>query len=350
MNISKNTEYLIVSIDGGLGKVIASTAAVRCLKKAHPDKKIIVLSGWPEVYDLNPHVYRTLRFNEYRHMYEDYAKKSTLLIENPYHLDSYRHDGKHLTESFCEAWQIEFDGNYFPEIYLDDELISVAHKKLIDIKTQTNGLPIIVVQYVGRMQKEESSSVFLPSGRENILLFNELMNKISDKCVMLIMKDADQPVVNVQKNTLLTKEQLHFRYWMATIAMADGFLGIDSCGHHMAAAFRKPAFVVWGRTDANALGYQYPGVLHVRNSECDESPCNGIINAPIPGWKCKYNYKCMKAFNVEKLTEKICEHFNLNKIDPAQIQNEENKTLESKSVELKSEEIELNTIEETSKE
>jgi len=318
MQVNKNTEYLIVSIAGGIGKVISSTAAIRCLKKAYPDKKIIVLSGWPEVFDLNPHVYRTFRFNEYRHMYDDYAKSSTLLMDNPYHFDSYRHENKHIVETYCEAWGVEFDGDHLPELYLDEELLTIANKKIFDIRNQAPNLPIIVTQYVGRLQKDETSGTFLPSGRECLPLFSVIMNKICQRCVLLVMKDADQPVINVPHNTLVTKNQIHFRHWMATMAFADGFLGIDSCGHHMAAAFKKPSIVLWGRTNYKNLGYEYPGMIHLVNDECPEAPCNGFINAPVLGWRCKHNYKCMKSFDADKVVEKIIENFKLPELQQPQ--------------------------------
>jgi len=345
VKISKNTEYLIVDINGGIGKVISSTAAIRCLKKAYPDKKIIVLSGWPEVFDLNPNVFRTFRFHEYRHMYDDYANSSSLLMDNPYHLDSYRYEGKHIAEAFCEAWGVEFDGNYYPEIYLDEELMTIASKKMFDIRSQSKGLPIIVTQYVGRLQKDESSGAFLPSGRENILLFNEILTRICQRCVLLVMKDAEQPTLNIPYNTLIPKTQLHFRHWLATIAYADGFFGIDSCGQHMAAAFRKPSIVLWGRTNKDNLGYEYPGAINITDSSCPESPCNGFINAPILGWKCKNNYKCMKSFDIDKVTETIINHFKLPELapQPQQIPQQQEKEMtvdsnDSSQTEIKFEE------------
>ena len=56
--MSDKTNYVIFNPEGGLGKIIASTAVVRAIKKKYPDHKIIVISPWFQVFDGNPNIYR----------------------------------------------------------------------------------------------------------------------------------------------------------------------------------------------------------------------------------------------------------------------------------------------------
>jgi uncharacterized phage-like protein YoqJ len=53
--------YIIFNPEGGLGKIIASTAVVRNIKATYPDHKIIIVTPWPEVFLNNPNVERVYR-------------------------------------------------------------------------------------------------------------------------------------------------------------------------------------------------------------------------------------------------------------------------------------------------
>ena len=298
-------EYAVVFMEGGLGKIVAATAAIRCLKKAYPDKKIVTVSGYPEVFDRNPHVYRTFRFNENKYLFEEYVKQGTIFERDPYHLDSYRFDEVSLVQAYCDAWGVEFDGSIVPELYLDAALDTITAKQMSDLRQQAK-LPVLVVQYMGRSFKDQQSNVFLPSGRENIPLYEKVMQELCEKFVLVLMKLPDEPGVTVPKNVVTQKDPVHFVRWFGYIKNADGFLGVDSCGHHIAAAFRKPAVVCWGRTSHKNLGYRFhTNIL----GECEERPCNGFMKVPAPGWKCSHDFKCMKSITPEKVTSAVLNMF-----------------------------------------
>jgi len=292
-------------MEGGLGKIVAATAAIRCLKKAHPEQKLVIVSGYPEVFDRSPHVYRTFRFNENKYLYEEYVKNGTIYERDPYHLDSYRFDEISLAQAFCECWGVEFDGSIVPELYLDPSVDTVTASQVQGLRQQT-GLPVLVVQYMGRSMKDQQSNIYLPSGRENIPLYEKVLNNLCEKFVLIIMKLPDEPGVNVPKNVVTQKEPVHFVRWFGYIKNADGFLGVDSCGHHVAAAFKKPAVVCWGRTSHKNLGYRFhTNIL----GECNERPCNGFMKVPAPGWQCTKDFKCMHTITHERVTQAVLDMF-----------------------------------------
>ncbi len=55
---STKEKYFIWHIQGGLGKNIAGTALVKTIKQTYPDRKLIMVTSWPEVYLNNPDVDR----------------------------------------------------------------------------------------------------------------------------------------------------------------------------------------------------------------------------------------------------------------------------------------------------
>ena len=51
-------KYFIWHIQGGLGKNIAGTALIKDIKAKYPDRKLIMVTSWPEVFLNNPDVDR----------------------------------------------------------------------------------------------------------------------------------------------------------------------------------------------------------------------------------------------------------------------------------------------------
>ena len=53
---------LLLHINGGLGKCIMATAVIASYKRTYPDSKVVVVSGYPEVFVNNPYVYKNFPF------------------------------------------------------------------------------------------------------------------------------------------------------------------------------------------------------------------------------------------------------------------------------------------------
>ena len=48
--MSENSKFSIFHIEGGLGKHVAATAVAKCIKNNHPDRELIVVCAYPEVF------------------------------------------------------------------------------------------------------------------------------------------------------------------------------------------------------------------------------------------------------------------------------------------------------------
>ena len=49
-------KYVIWHIQGGLGKNVAATALIKDLKEKYPDRKLIMVVSWPEIFLNNPYI------------------------------------------------------------------------------------------------------------------------------------------------------------------------------------------------------------------------------------------------------------------------------------------------------
>jgi uncharacterized phage-like protein YoqJ len=65
MQNSSKEKYFVWFIQGGLGKNVAATALVKSIKKTHPDRKLIIVCSWPQVFLNNPNIDRVYNARKY---------------------------------------------------------------------------------------------------------------------------------------------------------------------------------------------------------------------------------------------------------------------------------------------
>jgi hypothetical protein len=66
----KQNKYSIFHIEGGLGKHVAATAVARAIKKNHPERDLIVVCAYPEIFinlDFISRVYDFFEVERYIH-------------------------------------------------------------------------------------------------------------------------------------------------------------------------------------------------------------------------------------------------------------------------------------------
>ena len=66
-------KYAIFQVMGGLGKNIAATAVAQVIKKAYPDRELICLASWPELWANLPFVYRVFPLGNVQYFYDEYT-------------------------------------------------------------------------------------------------------------------------------------------------------------------------------------------------------------------------------------------------------------------------------------
>ena len=68
---NNSTKYVVWHIEGGLGKNVAATALISSVKKQHPDRKLILVVSYPEVFLNHPDIDRVYRIGMTSYFYED---------------------------------------------------------------------------------------------------------------------------------------------------------------------------------------------------------------------------------------------------------------------------------------
>jgi len=103
-------KYIVWHIEGGLGKNIAATSLLSSLKEKHPERKIVIVASYPEIFLNLPSVYRVYRLGATQYFYDDYIKnKDTIVFKHePYYETQHILKNKHLIANWCKILDIEY--------------------------------------------------------------------------------------------------------------------------------------------------------------------------------------------------------------------------------------------------
>ena len=281
------SEYIICKIGDGLGKTIMSTVPIRNLKKKYPDKKIIVVTGYPEVFFANPNVYECYRFGNTPYFKEHYVKAGVeMLTFQPYEHPDYVFNRKHLTQVWCEGWGVPFD-NPIPNL-----LVTEAEKERAERFVEMKEQPILMMQISGGglppqgqpMPKMYKRNLPIKTGKA-------LFEKLYKDYHILLVRDLRQPDI---KGTETINYPLRDIFAIASVC--DRFILIDSFLQHATAALGKKAVVLWGGTSPKALGYDTN--INLTREVCPTPFCHRPNSyffdmTPLGTWECPHGEVCM---------------------------------------------------------
>ncbi len=239
-------KYVVFNPEGGLGKIIASTSVIRNITNLHPDRKIIVLTPWPEVFLNNPRVYRVFRSGHTPYFYKDYIKDHDTIVYKgePYFNTGHLYNKQQLTKSWCETHNIPYDGDNKPELYFTNAELTKVKEEIIKDK------PILIMQTNGGMYNSNKKYCWtrdIPHTQAQILA-NELSKQYS---ILHITRPTCNKLINTEAVNEIDKRTL-----MLLLTISQKRLLIDSCLQHAAAALNLQSTVLWVATHPEVFGYE----------------------------------------------------------------------------------------------
>jgi hypothetical protein len=110
-NIKSDDKFVILHSEGGHGKQVMATAVCRAIKKKYPERKLIVVTAWDGPFYYNKDVWRFYTFGQMQYFFDDYIKADTIIMrQEVYHTEDHILQRKHLVKSWCDMYDIPFDG------------------------------------------------------------------------------------------------------------------------------------------------------------------------------------------------------------------------------------------------
>jgi hypothetical protein len=266
----------IFAINGGAGRVICAIPALEKYARLNPDDDFkVVVSGWESLYWNHPVLQQRTFGMGHKRLFEDYIKKSKLVVPEPYSIHDYYNQKISMVEAFDR--EINNTTNHedltIPKLHLQKEE-SLFVKKIMDgAKKEKNLSKVIVFQPYGSAMNLNHGAPNDPTNRSmdpDQALY--IAQKLSKHAIVVYFgpNELIHPRDNVMLN--LGQMQTDLRLYLSFINEADYFVGCDSVGQHMARALDTPGLVVMGSTFEKNVSYPDYFKFYRKNQEPVYSP------------------------------------------------------------------------------
>jgi hypothetical protein len=233
---------IIFQINGGIGKCVMATAVCEAIKKKYPDSKLIVVSGYADVFLNNPHVYRSYQYGGISYFYSEYidGHDYKIFAHDPYVQTEYVEQKEHLIKTWCEMYDVPYNGEQ-PKIYLTGREVKFFENKF------TSDRPILLLQTNGGAQTEHKYSWArdIPSS-----VAVKVIDHFKLEYNVVHIRRDDQ---NQFEGTFGVSDT--FRALCVLISMSSKRLLIDSFAQHVAASMSLPSTVCWVANSPKVFGY-----------------------------------------------------------------------------------------------
>jgi len=244
MSKDKN-KYFIWFVQGGLGKNVAATSLLETIKLTYPDRKLILVATWPQVFLNNQNVDRVYNASNIPHFYEDYIENQDVIICNqePYNQTGHITKQNHLLESWCELLGIEYN-NQHPELFYN-------YAELQSYQNNSNfSRPVLLLQTGGGPLEDNSPYNWTRDIPKEFA--QSIVEKYSPNYdIVQVTKPKGYILDNVN---VINKPMVNLNLFSLLFNSSKRIL-IDSCLQHAAAAFHLPSTVLWVGTSPLVFGY-----------------------------------------------------------------------------------------------
>ena len=259
----------IISLDGGLGRIITAIPALLKYSKNHPDEEwYITIPGWDFITWGFPELQERTFNPDARGSFDLYWKADQVISPEPYRLPAYYRNEISLREAFDVCINDSTDHQDLPLMQLN--ISSSEKRKAFEIieeaKSKQKKSKTIVIQPYGSTATPHASGIFDDSLRS-------IPKSMLDYFIQELSKNYNLIFLGAKEfhdiRTYKPDPDPNLREWSAIIGSADYFIGCDSCGQHICKALNKKASVVIAGT--NRVNVTYDG-FHIIERDVEFYP------------------------------------------------------------------------------
>jgi hypothetical protein len=285
---------VIFQINGGIGKVVASTAVCKSIKAKYPDCKLIVVSGYPDVFLNNPNVDRAFAFGQQQYFYQEYVQNQEFLVlaHDPYLDTTHLMQDEHLIETWCKIYNLPFLQKQ-GEIFLSQREIDFYSSKYVTDK------PIFLLQTNGGADGnlKYSWARDIPSS-----VVNGVIHQFRNEYNMVHIRREDQ--LNFEHTIPVTD---NFRSLVVLISLSKKRLLMDSFAQHVAATLNLPSVVLWVANSPKVFGYDtHTNIIANPETKQPDIRAAYLSKYNIGGELVEYPYNNEnEIFNLEQVIEAL---------------------------------------------
>ncbi len=245
----------IISLDGGLGRVLTAIPALLKYSKNHPDEEwYIMIPRWDFITWGIPELQERTFNPDARGSFDLFWKADQVISPEPYRVPAYYRNEISLREAFDVEINDSTDHSDLPPMQLNISFQEkrIAYEIIEEAKSKHKKSKTIVLQPYCSTATPHASGIFDDSLRSIPKPMLDYFIKELSKDYNLIFMGAKE-FYNIK--TYKPNPDPNLREWAAIIGAADYFVGCDSCGQHICKALNKKASVMIAGTHSVNVTY-----------------------------------------------------------------------------------------------
>ena len=294
-------KYSIFHIQGGIGKHIAATAVAKAIKNNHPDRKLIVVCAYSDIFINLSFVDRVFSIGNTSYFYQEYIqdKDSIIFYHEPYYTTNHIHKRKKLIENWCDLYSLKDNGET-PELKFNKLQFDVSKT------VWSRKKPIMVLHTNGGMMTTDAKPYAwtrdIPTD-----IAQELVEHYKKHYHIFQITKINSLKLNDAEHVFATPQQsLSLMELFSIFLHSKKRVLIDSCMQHATAAMKRKSTVLWNGTSPKVFGYD----LH--DNICTDIPYNFklpgsyLFDFDFNGNEVEYPFTDdVKLYDINKIIESI---------------------------------------------
>jgi len=290
-------KYSIFHIQGGIGKHIAATAVAKTIKNNHPDRKLIVVCCYPDLFINLTYVDKVYVLGNTQYFYQTYVdEKDSILFHNePYFTTNHIHKRTHLIQTWCDMYGLEYRGET-PDLIFNKLQKEIARNHWVTDK------PMMVIHTNGGLHGDETRTYSWARDMP-FEVAQEIVERYKDQYrIFQVARPNSQRLDNVHViNQPVSNMEL-----FSILLWSDKRVLIDSCLQHAAAALNLPSTVLWNATSPKVFGYELHSNIVTETPKNFKLPNSYLFDFDFMGTEEEYPYKNEEnIFNLDEVFKSI---------------------------------------------
>lgn len=297
----KNAKYSIFHLQGGIGKHVAATAVAQAIKNNHPDRKLIVVCAYPDIFLNLSFVDRVFQIGATSYFYQEYIQDidSILFHHEPYYTTNHIHKRKKLIENWCDMYGLKYSG---------ETPIVKFNKLQFDVSKTfwSRGKPIMLIHTNGGMMTTDAKPYAWTRDMPTEIA-QELVNYYQKDYHIFQVTKVNSPKLKNAEHVFATQQQALSTIELFSILLhAKKRILIDSCLQHAAAAMKRPSTVLWNGTSPKVFGYDLHDNICTDIPYDFKLPSSYLFDFDFNGNEVEYPFSDdVKLFDINKIIESV---------------------------------------------
>lgn len=242
---NQKAKYYIWHIQGGLGKNIAGTSLIKEIKNTYPDRKLIIVSSWPEVFLNNTDVDRVYQLGQAPYFYQDYIEGKDIIISKhePYHQTAHITKEKHLIHNWCDLMGLQYK-NQVP-------VIKPNYPQSMLLGLWQRAKPILVL-HTGGGSMDSQKYPYSWTRDIPIEIAQAIVDKFSSQYhIIQVTRPDGYELEGIER----IDQKMSNMELFSLLVVAEKRVLIDSSLQHAAAGLNLKSTVLWVGTSPKVFGY-----------------------------------------------------------------------------------------------